>query len=272
MQPSESTTTERSLIRLQKFLASAGFGSRRQCEEYILAGRVTVDGQTVVELGTRVDPSRQKIHVDGELIRTQAKRYFVLNKPAGYLCTHSDPEGRARAIDLVPHDGPRLFTVGRLDESSEGLILVTNDGELANRLAHPRYEVPRKYRVHVAGRPTPETLRQLRRGLVFEEGTFRVQGVRKVGGKGNSTFLEIDLKQGRNREIRRMLARVGHKVMHLERIAFGPLNLGRLPLGKYRRLTDNELKALRALAAGEEPKSGKPQRKRRPRPRRKVPR
>jgi 23S rRNA pseudouridine2605 synthase len=156
----------------------------------------------------------------------------------------------ATAVDLVPDDGPRLFTVGRLDENSQGLILLTNDGELAHRLAHPRFRVPRKYRVQVVGKPQAEIYEKLKKGLFFEDGKFRVRDVHRVGARGNSTMLELTLMEGQNREIRRMLARVGHKVIHLERIVFGPLRLGHLPTGRFRPLTSVELKALRDFAAG----------------------
>lgn len=237
-------------VRLQRFLASAGVDSRRKCEEYISAGRVTVDGEVCDELGSTVDPERQEIRLDGQRVQPQPKRYYVLNKPPGYVCTNRDPAGRPRAIDLVSESGRGLFTVGRLDASSQGLLLVTNDGELAHRLAHPRYKVRRCYRVQVVGRPTPETLRRLVRGMRFADGLFRARRAKKVRSKGKSTFLEIELTQGHNREIRRLLARVGHKVIHLERVAFGPLKLGRLPVGQCRPLRPNELKALRDVAAG----------------------
>lgn len=244
---SHVSVPESNPIRLQKALAQAGLGSRRHCEEYILAGRVEVDGKFITDLGTRVDPSTQKIAVDGQTLRTERKYYFLLNKPKGYLCTNNDPAGRPRAIDLFPADMARLFTVGRLDENSQGLLFVTNDGELGNLLAHPRYRVPKTYRVQVAGNPTRETLEQLRRGLYFAEGKFTVQSARALKSKGKSTFLEIVLNEGQNREIRRLFARVGHKVIQLERIAFGPLRLGHLAIGKYRPLKAPELKALRDL-------------------------
>ena len=251
----------RPTVRLQKLLASSGLGSRRHCEQYIEEGRVTVDGETVSTLGVRVDPRRQEVRVDGEIVRAKPKRYYVLNKPQGFLCTNRDPEGRPRAVDLVPDHGEKLFTVGRLDENSQGLLLVTNDGELAERLAHPRYQVPRKYRIQVAGKPTREILAQLCRGVYFPEGRFKAQSVRRVGTKGDSTFLELVLTEGKNREVRRMLARLGHKVIHLERVGFGPLQLGRLGLGKHRPLTNSELKSLRAFAEG---RAAKAPRRRRP--------
>jgi 23S rRNA pseudouridine2605 synthase len=236
-------------IRLQRFLAATGLGSRRKCEEYIVEGRVSVDGQVVRDLGTRVNPQEQEVRVDTERVRRAPPRYFLLNKPRGYLCTSSDPAGRPRAIDLVPAGKLRLFTVGRLDEGSEGLILLTNDGELAHRLAHPRFQVPRTYALQVAGRPTPETFATLKEGLYFQEGRFRIHWVKRAGTKGNSTFLEVGLSHGQNREIRRLFARVGHKVMRLRRVAFGPLNLGRLAEGRCRPLTSSEMNALRDLAS-----------------------
>jgi 23S rRNA pseudouridine2605 synthase len=239
---------EKDGVRLQRFLASTGLGSRRHCEEYIVAGRVSIDGEVKRDLGTRVDPLRQRVAVDGHAVRQEPARYFLLNKPRGYLCTNSDPAGRPRAIDLVPAGKLRLFTVGRLDESSEGLILVTNDGELAHRLAHPRFQVPRTYTVQVAGKPTPETFASLKEGMFFHEGRFHLKWIRRVGTKGNSSFLELGLDHGQNREIRRLFARVGHKVMRLKRIAFGPLSLSKLSEGRFRPLTGAELKLLRKLS------------------------
>jgi 23S rRNA pseudouridine2605 synthase len=250
---------EPSPIRLQKYLASAGLGSRRHCEEYILTGRVSIDGKQVFDLGTKVIPGRQKVLVDGELLKLQAKRYYLLNKPTGCVCTNQDPAGRTLAVDLVPNDGTRLFTVGRLDESSEGLLLVTNDGELANRLAHPRHQVVRTYRVQVAGIVNRGSLMAMKKGIHFAEGRFGVREARKTKTRGRSSFLELTLTQGRNREIRRLLAKLGHKVIHLERISFGPLNLGRVPRGSHRLLRPPELKALRALL---DPEDGRPARKR----------
>ena len=235
------------LVRLQKFLAAAGIGSRRHCEEYILSRRVSVDGEEIRDLGTRVDPRRQTVRLDGQIIKSQPKRYYLLNKPVGYLCTNRDPAGRPQAIDLLGQDGPRLFTVGRLDENSQGLLLVTNDGELANRLAHPRYRVQRKYRVQVVGKPTRQTLDTMQRGVYFSEGKFRVKHIKRIRSQRNSTFLEIVLSEGQNREIRRVLARLGHKVISLQRIGFGTLKLGRLGEGEFRPLKPTELKELRDM-------------------------
>ncbi len=242
----EESENELPKIRIQKFLASAGVGSRRHCEEYVESGRITVDGKVVSDLGFTVNPEKQKIRLDGELVRTQPKRYYLLHKPAGFLCTNSDPSGRPRAVDLIRQEKCRLFTVGRLDENSTGLIIVTNDGDLAHRLAHPSFQIPRQYRVQVVGKPTKETLNQLQKGLYFSDGHFRVRGVKKVKTQGKSTFLELRLTEGQNREIRRLMARVGHKVISLQRIGFASIKLGRLPLGKSRMLKPVELKSLLA--------------------------
>lgn len=231
--------------RLQKVLAAAGVGSRRHCEELILAGRVEVDRRVITELGTRVDPLKEEIRLDGTLLSRPKRVYYAVNKPSGMISTSRDPSGRPRVIDLVPSGGVRLFTVGRLDLHSEGLILLTNDGELANRLTHPSYGVEKIYHVLVAGQPTREVLAKLRRGIHLAEGVARVAKVRIKGRRKQSTLLEMVLDEGRNREIRRVLARVGHKVLRLTRVAVGPVRLADLPLGAYRRLSRQEIQALR---------------------------
>lgn len=240
--------------RLQKLLAAAGFGSRRACEELITTGRVTINGKTVTELGTRADPARQKVAVDGEPLKIHRKLYYLVNKPAGCLCTNADPAGRTRVIDLLPPSDARLFTVGRLDEGTEGLLLVTNDGELAHRLAHPRFQVERVYKATIAGVPTSETLEELRRGFFFEEGKFKVRDLRNIRPKGTSTIIDVVMTEGQNREVRRLFARVGHKVMQLRRIAFGPLKLGDLELGAYRPLRGEELHGLIDFSNGKGPR------------------
>jgi len=231
--------------RLQKVLAAAGIGSRRQCEQLIAAGRVEVDRRVVTELGTKVDPARQEVRLDGVPLPKAKLVCYAVNKPPGVVSTSRDPSGRPRVVDLVPAAGARLFAIGRLDLSSEGLILVTNDGELANRLTHPRYGVPKTYRVLVAGRPTPQVLANLRRGVRLAEGLARVEQVRVKSRQKESTVLEMVLREGRNREVRRVLARLGHKVLRLVRIAVGPVRLGELPPGACRRLGGEELEALR---------------------------
>ena len=234
--------------RLQKVLAAAGIGSRRQCEELITAGRVEIDRKTVTELGVRVDPGQQEVRLDGVPLPRQKTVYYALNKPSGVVSTNNDPAGRPRVIDLIPATNARLFTIGRLDLNSEGLILVTNDGELANRLTHPRYGVEKTYRVQVAGRPTVEVRARLRRGVRLAEGMARVEGLRVKSHYKESTIMEMVLREGRNREIRRLLAKVGHKVLKLVRIAVGPVRLGKLPSGQSRPLTRQELQALKRAA------------------------
>jgi 23S rRNA pseudouridine2605 synthase len=235
--------------RLNKFLAHAGVGSRRRSERLILAGRVTVDGRPIRELATKVDPARQRVAVDGEPLRMERHVYWLVNKPRGVLCTNHDPAGRALAIHLVPQVAQRVYTVGRLDEASEGLLLLTNDGDLANRLMHPRFGVEKTYSVQVAGSPSAADLRQLLEGVWLSEGHVRARRVKREKKHGASTWLRIVLNEGKNREIRRMLARLGHKVLRLKRIALGPIELGTLPTGKARRLRAEELRALQRATA-----------------------
>ncbi len=246
--------------RLQKVLAQAGVGSRRDCEQLILDGRVTVDGKVVSTLGSKVDPHQHEVRLDGEVLSIQRHVYYAVNKPVGIVCTNDDPAGRPRVVDLLPDINERLFTVGRLDLSSEGLMLVTNDGELANRLAHPRYGVEKKYHALVAGVPEPGELEKLRQGVHLAEGIARVVSVRIKQQQKSCSLLEIVLAEGKNREIRRVLARAGHKVLRLKRVALGPLNLKELEPGEVRRLTNEEVRALREASQG----SAKPRRKRRP--------
>lgn len=229
--------------RLQKILAAAGIASRRDCEELITQGRVEVDGKIVTELGVRVDPARTEIKVDGVTLAKPKLVYFAVNKPAGVLCTNDDPAGRERVVDLVPSK-ERLFTIGRLDQYSEGLILVTNDGALANKLAHPRYEVPKEYLVEVAGHLTADDIRKLLKGVHLAEGVAKVEKLYIRHRRPGCMILEMVLREGKNREIRRVLARLGHKVMKLKRVAFGPLRLAKMPLGAHRRLTVGEVRQL----------------------------
>ncbi len=226
-------------------MAAAGVGSRRHCEELILAGRVEIDRKLVTELGTRVDPQRQEIRLDGVPLAQSRLVYYLVHKPPGVVSTNADPSGRPRVLDLLPPLRERLFTVGRLDLSSEGLILLTNDGELAQRLAHPRYGVEKTYHVLVAGCPSQEVLAKLRQGVHLAEGFARVASVRVKNALKQSTLLEIVLAEGRNRELRRILAKLGHKVLRLKRVALGGLRLRDLPPGQFRRLAPEEVRMLR---------------------------
>lgn len=229
--------------RINKLLAAAGFGSRRQVDELLAEGRVEIDGKIITQVGTKVDADKSKILVDGEPLRRHKPVYFAVHKPAGYLCTNADPEGRPRVIELVPSH-TRLFPVGRLDSSSTGLILLTNDGELSQRLAHPKHGVPKTYFVVVAGQVDKEALKRLQRGIYLAEGIARVDGatIRKV--RKGCTEIDITLSEGKNREIRRVLARLGHKVVVLRRVSIASLKLGDLPEGAYRPLSEKEVTGL----------------------------
>ena len=251
--------------RLQKVLASAGVASRRESETLILEGRVEVDGQTITELGTRVDRLRQNISVDGEPLPRPKLAYYAVHKPEGVVCTTKDPSGRQRVTDLLPSGLGRLFSVGRLDMSSEGLILLTNDGELANELTHPRHGVEKTYDVQVAGHIDQTVLVTLRKGIHLAEGFARVVHVKIKSRRKNGTLLEMVLDEGRNREVRRLLAKVGHRVQRLTRTAIGPIRLGEMPAGDARRLTVEEVKKLRSYVRqaekkprGEQKKLGTP--------------
>lgn len=233
------------LVRLNKVLAERGVGSRRRCDEIILAGGVTVDGRPVRELGARVDPSTARIEIEGRPLAAAHHVVYALHKPAGVVCTNAPEERRPRAIDLV-HDKhhTRLFCVGRLDEDSEGLILLTNDGDLANRIAHPRYGVPKTYFVKVRGRLTPEAIAQASKGVWLAEG--RTAGARVFVRKklSNATVLLITIREGMNREIRRVFAKLQFPVEQLKRVAIGPVSLRGIHLGESRRLTPEEIEGL----------------------------
>ena len=234
--------------RLHKILAHAGVGSRRKCEELIAAGRVSVDGQAVRELGRKLEADQHEIRVDGEPIHTERPVYWLVNKPRGYLCTNHDPARRPLAIDLVPHVNQRVYTVGRLDEASEGLLLLTNDGDLAHRLMHPRFGVEKTYLVLVAGHPSADDLHRLLKGVWLSDGHVKARQAQRQKNQGESTWVRIVLNEGKNREIRRMLARLGHKVLRLRRIAIGGVQLSNLKPGKARRLSQAELAGLRRAA------------------------
>ncbi len=231
--------------RLQKVLAHAGVDSRRAAEEMILAGRVSVNGEVVTRLGTKVDSERDSIAVDGKPIPKRVKKsYLMLNKPAGYITTVDDPERRPTVMDLVPHNS-RIYPVGRLDANSEGLILMTNDGEFANLLAHPRYAYEKEYHVAVPGTVKEEDLRALREGVVIDGGKSAPAQVRVLNSDGKSTWLGMTIHEGRNRQIRRMLHALGYRVERLVRMRVGPLWLGSLLPGAYRHLTPTEVRMLK---------------------------
>jgi len=231
-------------VRLQKVLAAAGIASRRAAEQLIDERRVEVNGQVVVEQGRRVDPERDTIRVDGSRIPPPRRHlYLVLNKPLGVVSTMEDPEGRPTLTDLVPHR-ERLFHVGRLDTDTEGLIVLTNHGEFAHRLAHPSYEVSKTYLAEVEGVMENHALKRLEKGVTLDDGPVRPDKIRLVQRGADRTLLEVTLHEGRNRVVRRMMDAVGHPVRRLSRTAIGPIRLGRLKVGQSRELTREELGAL----------------------------
>jgi 23S rRNA pseudouridine2605 synthase len=236
--------------RLQKVLAAAGIGSRRASEELIAAGRVTVDGR-IAELGDRADPVSSVIHVDGERIVTDTRRlYLAINKPAGVVSTMADEKGRAALADYLGNVPQRVYHVGRLDQDSEGLLLLTNDGPLAHKLMHPSYEVPKTYLAEVAGPVRPGLRRRLMEGVELEDGPVSVDSFRTIEEAGGRVLVEIVLHEGRKHIVRRLLAEVGHPVRRLIRTAIGPIRLGDLKSGRTRRLGRGEVAALFA-AVGE---------------------
>lgn len=232
-------------MRIAKYLAHAGVASRRASEEIISAGRVTVDGEVVLNLATAIEEGQQ-VTVDGEPIALEATtEVWALNKPIGVVSTASDTHGRKTVIDLVKSDR-RLYPVGRLDSDTTGLILLTNDGELANVLTHPRFEVPKVYVVRVHGRPTVQELRQLREGVNLEDGKTAPAKVRVV----EPDLLEITIHEGRKRQIKRMCDAIGHRVLELKRVSFGPLRLGEMREGAVRKLDPAEVQRLRDSGLG----------------------
>jgi 23S rRNA pseudouridine2605 synthase len=229
-------------VRLQKVLAQAGIGSRRACEDLIAAGRVQVDGQTIRELGVRVDAKKQAVHVDGVRIQVDTSMvYLVLNKPPGVVSTMDDPEGRPCIGDLLIGREERLFHVGRLDAATEGLLLLTNDGDLANRLSHPSHEVPKTYLAEVAGPVGKDVGKRLRAGVELEDGPAKVDSFRVIDARPGKALVEIVLHEGRNHIVRRLLSAVGHPVEQLVRIQVGPIKLGDLRSGRTRSLHGDEL-------------------------------
>ena len=234
------------IMRLQRALAAAGLGSRRACEDLIRAGRVTVDGM-IAELGMNVDPDHQSLEVDGRSIRAERKEYWLLNKAAGVVSTVSDPQGRETVVDCVPAN-VRVYPVGRLDQFTTGLLLLTNDGELANRLLHPRYGVDKEYRALVRGRIDDRDLRRLCAGVQLDDGPTAPASVRLVSRDERVTEVVMVIHEGRNRQVRRMLEAIGHSVLGLHRTRFDGLSDEGLGLGWARALTMEEVARLRSVA------------------------
>ncbi|MGD9496836.1 MAG: pseudouridine synthase [Armatimonadota bacterium] len=235
--------------RLQKLLARAGVGSRRACEELIRAGRVSVNGETVTRLGTRAGPE-DDVRVDGHPIRLPERHvYLMLNKPPGYVTTRDDPQGRPTVMELIPEElRARVFPVGRLDQDTSGLLLLTDDGELAQRLTHPSHHVPKQYLADLEGTPSESALRRLRAGVELDDGRTQPAEVILVATGGGESRLRITISEGRNRQVRRMCAAIGHPVRRLKRVSVGPLHLGELSLGEVRELSRGQVQALRQAA------------------------
>lgn len=233
--------------RLQKVLAQAGVASRRKCEEIILAGDVTVNGQVVTELGTKVEPGVDRVEVYGQPIAFEQKVYYLLNKPKGVVTTASDPQGRKTVIELIDV-AERIYPVGRLDLDTAGLLILTNDGDLANGLMHPSREIDKTYRAWVKGSITAETIKQLATGIELEDGMTAPAKVRLLEKGNGESYLELIIHEGRNRQVRRMCEAVGHPVKSLMRTQLAFLKIGRMRYGEYRELTPLEVERLYAVA------------------------
>jgi 23S rRNA pseudouridine2605 synthase len=238
-------------VRLQKYLSQAGVASRRASEGLIEAGRVSVNGSVVTELGTRVDPEGDAVMVDGKLVEPAPRTWVALHKPVGYVTTRSDPEGRSTVYDLLPAELHGLFYVGRLDYDSEGLLLLTNDGDATHRLLHPSFGAERVYEAVVEGRPDERVMRQLVEGVQLDDGLAVARHAERGERVQGGVVVRVTLAEGRKREVRRMLAAVGHPVRRLRRVRYGPVQLGELPAGQWRELTRRELSALARLARRE---------------------
>jgi pseudouridine synthase len=241
----ETIRDPRTGVRLQKYLADSGVASRREGERLIQAGRVEVNGSVVTALGTRVDPERDVVRLDGRRVQGGGRRvYYLLHKPKGFITSASDPEGRPTVLELLQGVRERIFPVGRLDWNSEGLLILTNDGDLTFRLTHPVNHVPKVYRVKVKGAVTGADLEALRRGVSLEGRRTLPARVERVSGQAN-TWLEVTLYEGRRNQLRRMFDRLGHRVQKLKRIAIGPIRDRALKPGEWRRLTPEEIRRLR---------------------------
>lgn len=235
--------------RLQIVLARAGVASRRQAEKFIREGRVMINGKVVLKPGTRVVWGKDAIRLDNRLIhRLEPKVTVVLNKPKRVLTTSHDPKGRPTTAELAKGIKARIFPVGRLDYHTEGLLILTNDGELAHNLQHPRYGIPKTYQIKVKGLPTARALQKLKSGIMLDGRRTAPAQAKKIGTTGKNAWLEIIIKEGRNRQIRRMCSAVGHPVLKLKRIRYGPIRLGNLRPGAYRDLTPAEMERLRKFS------------------------
>ncbi len=234
------------MVRLQKFLAESGVASRRASEAIILEGRVAVNGRVVQELGTKIRPGEDTVELDGRPLKVRRKLYVALNKPPGFLCTRSDPEGRETLFELLPKEWHHLVTVGRLDRESEGLIFLTNDGDFSLRLTHPRYGVRKVYRAVVDGKVAPPVVRRFVEGVEDAGEKLKAEKARILSANNSHSVVELELAEGRNREVRRLFESANLEVVRLQRIQIGRIKLGELPIGKWRTLTEPEIKSLLA--------------------------
>lgn len=232
------------MVRLQKYLAEAGVASRRASEQIIIEGRVLVNGQPVRELGTRVDPARDRVDVDGRTVKPRRKIYIALHKPRGVVSTRKDTSDRQTLHDLLPREWQHLYSVGRLDRDSEGLIFLTNDGEFSLHLTHPRYGVTKRYQVVVEGKVQSEIVTQMTRGVREKGELLQAQKARILSASNSQSLLELELREGKYREIRRICDVLGLKVRSLRRIQIGKIKLGELKPGKWRALTESEITSL----------------------------
>lgn len=236
-------------MRIAKYLAHSGIASRRQCEEFIRAGQVKVNGTVITELGTQVNPDLDIIELRGKIItNSQVPVYYLLNKPSGYICSAYDPQGRPTVIELIKDCSERIYPVGRLDYDTTGLIILTNDGEFANLMVHPRYRIKKTYEAWVQGRVREEELKPLIKGLRLEDGMTAPAEVRLLRIKAHESLLRIVIHEGRKRQVKRMCAAIGHPVIQLQRTGFGFLSLDGLKQGQYRFLNNREVKALKDCA------------------------
>lgn len=231
-------------IRLQKYMAEAGIASRRASEAIIAAGLVEINGQVVREMGAKLDPARDNVSVDGQKIRPKSKLYIALHKPPGYICSRNDPQGRKVVGQLLPSEWTDLHPVGRLDYNSEGLLFLTNDGEFSLQLTHPRYGVLKKYLVTVRGRVEPDTLHQMTRGIFLDGERLRAHSARILRSGAHESLVEMELSEGKNREVRRLFESQSITVEELKRIQIGRIKLGELKRGKWRILSPTEVKTL----------------------------
>ncbi len=234
-------------IRLNKFLAQAGVASRREVDKMIVEGRITVNGRVVRILGTKIDDEKDRVELDGKRVEKEEEMiYLMLNKPPGYLVTLKDPFRRPTIKELLPSLKERIYPVGRLDYDSEGLLLLTNNGELAHRLAHPRYRVPKNYVVEIKGVPGSSKISRLERGVYIDGKKTAPARIAKLSGSAKKTLLRIEIHEGRKREVKRMFEAVGHRVLRLKRVGFGGMRLGKLQTGKWRFLTRKEVDSLKS--------------------------